>query len=231
MCVAPGSLCGEVTCPDMDIHTDSGGEGLTITCDNTVLTCNGTRFIGKNASTDPADQHMRAIEIIGENNVTIQGCEFVNFTYGAYLQDTEGVILRNNSFHNNYENIHFKDKVYGTLIYNNSFFDYNSTQWRSDDYGNSSWTGSFANTSVSINFTGGPTFMSYDMYKRKYLQSMEQNKVYDNYFGDINGPGAARRHIYLNPGSDTNNISSNRFVNSTSDMNIFYIILPGPVLL
>ncbi len=125
-CQTPGTVCGEVICPATNLSADSGGEGLAVVCDNTVLSCNNTNLIGN--GTGGFEDHMRGIEVIGVDNVVISGCNIQNFTHGIYIKDAMNVTIKDNVvFNNNISGIYLGEFVRDATVLNNTIYNTNDT--------------------------------------------------------------------------------------------------------
>jgi cysteine-rich repeat protein/parallel beta-helix repeat protein len=126
-CALPGVICGNVECPNVNLATDSGGEGIAIVCDNSVFKCGGTRLAGNNESEDD----MRGIEVVGVSNVTVEGCEIEGFKYGIYVRDADNVTIKDNNVHDNMDTgVYIGDYSKGALVTLNNITNEHSTLYQ-----------------------------------------------------------------------------------------------------
>lgn len=222
-CAAPGVICGDITCPNKTIYTDSGGEGIAITCDDTNLTCDGTQFVGIGTGED----HMRGIEIVGVENIVVTGCEILNFTYGFYVRDSKNVVIDGVSVHdNNHTGVYFGLNVEKSKINNSEFANRDTMLW---DNSSGNWTQNLSWSSTGTQ-TLGIDFQSASPNENgKEPNTISNNIIYNH---TDNGKGIRLRdhsdgqiiysnYIYNNSygisveGSNKWNISDNLLVNNS----------------
>lgn len=206
-CAAPGVICGDVTCPNKTVYTDSGGEGIAITCDNTNLTCDGTQFVGIGTG----EEHMKGIEIIGVENIVVTGCEVLNFTYGFYVRDSKNVVIDGVSVHdNNHTGVYFGLNVEGSVINDSEFANRDTMLWENIS-GN--WTQTLLWSSTGTQ-TLGIDFQSASPYENgKEANTISNNMIY-------NHNATAGKGIRLRDNSDAQKILSNYIYNNSYGISI-----------
>jgi parallel beta-helix repeat protein len=179
----PSVICNSYTWPAGNYTTDSGGEGLAVVCDNATLSCeSGANFIGNGQG----EEHQRGIEIVGVNNVQINGCNIQNFTYGIYIKNAINITIDDNTISNNNQTgIYIGEFTKNSTFNNNTLGNSNSLNTQSRGI----WMRS-ANPTAN----GGGN-----------------NLITNNTIFNHTSSG-----IYLADSSDVNNISGNIIYNNTN---------------
>ena len=199
ICEIPGIATVSTTCPAGEITSDTGGEGLAITTNDIVYTCNGTQFNGNN-SNFASDR--RGIELVGVNNVTIVGCEIYNFSYGIYIQNSYNINLVNLTVRdNNYIGIYVGELAYNITIDNSTV---KNSATKSQKYGvwlRSSKPGGANNVIISSTIHNNTVAGIY-LNDNSDTNTITSNNIYLNRNGIIinnsDGNSIIKNHIHHN---------------------------------
>jgi len=204
-CSTPGVICGDVICPNSTIYSDENGEGIAISCDNTNLTCEGTQFVGNGVGED----HMRGIEIIGQENIYITGCEILNFTYGFYVRDSKNVVIDGVSVHdNNHTGVYFGLNVEDSVIKNSEFANRDTILW---DNASGNWSYDLPWTSTGTQTLGIDFQSASPQENGKEPNIISYNTIYNHTEG---------KGIRLRDNSDAQEIYSNYIYNNSYGISI-----------
>ncbi|MGC8669845.1 MAG: right-handed parallel beta-helix repeat-containing protein [Candidatus Micrarchaeia archaeon] len=150
--------------------TISKGACININANNVAFVCNGKiiRGAGPYVNVSPFTY---GILVQGKKNVSIQGCNVYDFSYGAYINDSDFVKVENSNMSRNYmENIYINDTRNSRFLGNRLDF-------------SAGLRGSIYVASNSKNNTFENNTMLYNRYYGIYIGS-SGNEYYDNYLND-----------------------------------------------
>jgi parallel beta-helix repeat protein len=123
--VTADDLCGATVVSNLTLHHDltCAGDGLIVGADGIKLNLNGHTITGP--GTAPGSGF--GINVVGRNNVSIFGGTVKNFTAGVRVNNSTGIVVKENTLLENGDGIDLQAGTIGNTIKENEFWN-NSTR-------------------------------------------------------------------------------------------------------
>ncbi|MFH1630771.1 MAG: right-handed parallel beta-helix repeat-containing protein, partial [Candidatus Aenigmatarchaeota archaeon] len=120
VCSSVGASCGETIISSLTLTgnlSECNGTGIGLGADNIILDCGGYSLIGNGTG--------NGVSVTDYLNITITGCEIVNFSDGVRCTNTNNSLVHNNTVRNNTGNgiilvSSFNDTITNNVVHNNT---------------------------------------------------------------------------------------------------------------
>ncbi|NQV91028.1 right-handed parallel beta-helix repeat-containing protein [Candidatus Woesearchaeota archaeon] len=179
------------------------GIGLNITGNDLTLDCNDATISGTGSN---------GLLIENLNNITIQDCNFANFTNGTYFRNVTNIVVNNSVFFNHTEGITIYDSVNITIENNNIS---NTSFW-----GINVWDSNV--TSITNNYLYNLSGNAVDSTAGIYLIRVDKGHIDNNLITSINSiSGIINVDPDISVGNYSGNITNNNVTQADNGTGIY----------